>query len=102
MVVCNRFSKISHFIVTTEKITAEKLVRLFSDNVWKLHGLLESVILNRGPQFVAGLIKELNKILEIETKLLTAFYPQTNKQTERSNQELEQYLRIYIDHRQGN
>ena len=88
--------------MTTEKITAEKLVRLFSDNVWKLHGLLESVILNRGPQFVAGLMKELNKILEIETKLLTAFYPQTNKQIERSNQELEQYLRIYIDHRQGN
>jgi len=55
----------SHFIVTTEKIMGKKLVRLFKDNVWKLHGLPESVISDRGPQFAAGLIKELNKMLEI-------------------------------------
>jgi len=74
LVVYDRFSKISHFIVITEKITVEGLVRLFSNNIWKLHRLLKSVILNRGPQFVARLMKELNKILGIETKLLTAFY----------------------------
>ena len=51
---------------------------------------------------MAGLTKKLNKILGIETKLLTAFYPQTDKQIERTNQELEQYSRIYIDHRQNN
>jgi len=44
--------------------------------------------------------KKLNKILGIETKLLTSFYPQTDSQTERMNQELEQYLRFFIDHRQ--
>ena len=52
----------------------------------------ESIILDRGPQFVAGLIKELNEMLDIKTKLSTAFYPQTDRQTERMNQELEQYL----------
>jgi len=45
-------------------------------------------------------MKELNRMLEIETKLLTAFYPQTDGQTEQMNQELEQYLRFFIDHRQ--
>jgi len=45
-------------------------------------------------------MRELNKILGIKSKLSTAFYPQTDEQTERVNQELEQYLRMFIDHRQ--
>ena len=49
LVLCDRFSKMSHFIVTTEKITVEELARLFRDNIWKLHRLLESMILDRGP-----------------------------------------------------
>ena len=91
-----------HFIATTEKIIVEELVRLFRDNVQKLHGLLESVILDRGPQFIAELMKELNEILGIEMKLFTAFHLQTGEQIERTNQELEQYLRMYINHRQNN
>ena len=47
-----------------------------------------------------GMIKELNNLLEIQMKLSTAYYPQTDGQTERINQELEQYLRVFIDHRQ--
>ena len=102
LVVCDRFSKMSHFVATTEKTTAEGLARLFRDNVWKLHGLPESMISDRGPQFAAGLMKKLNKMLGIETKLSTAYHPQTDGQTERTNQELEQYLKIYINHRQNN
>jgi len=64
-----------HFILTTEKTIAERLARLFRDNVWKLHGLPESIILDRGPQFVVGLMQELNRILGIKSKILTAFYP---------------------------
>jgi len=85
LVVCDRFSKISHFVATTEKTTAEGLVRLFRDNMWKLYGLLESIISDRGLQFAVGLTKELNKMLEIETKLSTAYHPQTDGQTERTN-----------------
>ena len=55
---------------------------------------------DREPQFVAGLTKELNKMLGIETRLSTAFHPQTDGQTEQMNQELEQYLRFFIEHRQ--
>jgi len=56
--------------------------------------------LDRGPQFAARLIRELNEMLGIKSKLLIVFYPQTNRQTKRVNQELEQYLRMSIDHRQ--
>jgi len=89
-----------HFIPTTEKTLAEGLARLFRDNVWKLHSLPESIISDRGPQFAAGLMKELNEMLGIKSKLSMAFHPQTDGQTERVNQELEQYLRMFIDHRQ--
>jgi len=83
-----------------EKTLVEGLARLFRNNVWKLHGLPESIISDRGLQFVAGLMKELNKILGIKSKLSTVFHPQTDGQTERVNQELEQYLRMFINHRQ--
>ena len=102
LVVCDRFSKMSHFVATTEKTMAEGLARLFRDNVWKLYGLLESVILDRGLQFAAGLTRELNKMLGIETKLSTAYHPETDGQTERIIQELEQYLRMYVNYRQNN
>ena len=100
LVVVNRLTKMVYFRPTTEKTLAERLVRLFRDNMWKLHGLLESIILDRGPQFVAGLMRELNRMLGIKSKLSMVFYPQTDGQTERMNQELEQYLRMFIDHRQ--
>ena len=76
-------------MVTTEGISAEELARLFRDNVWKLHGLPESMVSDKGPQFAAKMTKELNKMLVIETKLLTSFHPQTDGQTEQMNQELE-------------
>jgi len=100
LVVVDRFTKMAHFIPTTEKTSTEGLAQLFRDNIWKLHGLLDSIISDRGPQFAAGIMKELNQMLGIDTKLSTAFYPQTNRQTERINQELEQYLRMFIDNRQ--
>jgi len=85
LVVCDRFLKISHFVAITEKIIVERLAKLFRDNMWKLYRLLKSVILNRGPRFSIGLIKELNKILGIETKLSIAYHPQIDRQMERTN-----------------
>ena len=65
-----------------------------------MHKLPESVVSDRGPQFTAELTKELNRMLGIETKLLTAFHSQTDGQTKWINQKLEQYLWFFIDHRQ--
>jgi len=100
LVVCDRLSKMIHFVAMTEETLAERLARLFWDNVWKLHGLPESVVLDRGPQFAAELTRELNRMLGIETRLSTALHPQTDGQIERMNQELEQYLRFFVEHRQ--
>jgi len=80
LVVCDRMTKMVHFVPTTEKTSAEGVVRLFQDNIWKLHGLPESIIMDRGAQFVAGMIKELNCMLGI--KLSMAYHPQTDSQTE--------------------
>jgi len=57
---------------------------------------------DRGPQFAAELTKELNRMLGIETKLSAAFHPQMDGQIEQMNQELEQYLQFFVDHRQKN
>ena len=81
LVVYNRLSKMIHFMAMTEGTSAEGLAKLFRDNIWKLHRLPESIVLDRGPQFAVELTKELNRMLGIETKLLTAFHPQIDRQT---------------------
>ena len=58
------------------------------------------MVSDREPQFVAELTKELNRMLGIETRLSTVFHSQTDGQMERINQELEQYLRFFVDYRQ--
>jgi len=69
----------AHFIATIEKTSAEGLAKLFQDHVWKLHGLLESIISDRKVQFVVEMMRELNNLLGIQTKLSTAYHPQTDR-----------------------
>jgi len=85
LVVCDRLSKMTHFVATIEGTLVEELVKLFRDNVWKLHGLPESIVSDRGLQFAVEMMKELNKMLGIEMKLSTSYYPQIDEQTERMN-----------------
>jgi len=85
LVVCDRLSKITYFVITTEETSAEGLAMFFRDNMWKLHGLPESIVLDRGLQFAAEITRELNRILGIETKLLTAFHSQMDGQIEHMN-----------------
>src|SRR6202023_2200998 len=98
---CCHHTKQAHVIPTTTTTLARGLATLFRDNVWKLHGIPETALSDRGPQFAAEFMRELNDILGIKTKLSTAYHPQTDRQTERVNQEIEQYLRMFISHRQN-
>ena len=74
MVVYDRLTKMAHFVPTTEKTLAEGVMRLFQDNIWKLHGLPKSIIMDRGAQFAVGMMKELNNMLGINIKLSTAYH----------------------------
>jgi hypothetical protein len=100
MVVVDRLSKMMHAIPTNKTVTSEGVARHFRDHVWKLHGLPEQVISDRGTQFVSGFMKELYTLLGIKMAPSTAYHPQTDGQTERVNQEIEQYLRVFVNHRQ--
>jgi len=100
MAVVDSVGKWSHFIETVTTITAAGAANLYLRNVWKLHGLPRKVISDRGPQFVALFMKELYRLLGIEAASSTAYHPQTDGQTERVNQELEQYIRIFVGERQ--
>jgi len=64
LALCNRLSKIVHFIATIEEILVKGLVRLFRDNIWNLYRLPESMISDRELQFAVELMKKLNKISE--------------------------------------
>jgi hypothetical protein len=76
-------------------ITAKGVAHLFHKNVFKHFGLYDKIISDRGPQFALKLAKELGRLLDYQVALSTAYHPQTDRQTEWLNQELEMYLQIY-------
>jgi len=82
LVVCNKLSKITHFMATTEETSVEELARLVRDNIWKLYRLLESIVSDRSLQFAVKITKKLNNILKFKMKLSMSFHAQTNGQTE--------------------
>jgi len=100
MVAVDSAGKCSHFVETVTTVTAAGAANLYLRNIWKLHGLPRKVVSDCGPQFVAAFMKELYRLLGIEAATSTAYHPQTDGQTERVNQELEQYLRLFVGERQ--
>jgi len=97
MTVMDVVSKRVHFIPTHTTVTAEGAARLFLHYVWKLHGLPKCVISNCRPQFVALFTKELYRLLGIRVSSSTAWHPQTDGQTEHVNQELDQFLHLFVN-----
>jgi hypothetical protein len=101
VVVC-RYTKMAHFIPCRTEIDAAKTAQLFIDHVFRLHGTPDEIISDRGPQFASKFWKTFFDQLSTNIKLSTAFHPQTDGQSERTNQTLEQYLRCFIDYQQTN
>ena len=98
----DRHSKAIILSPCNKTITAEQTSQLLLDNMWKCTGFPEAIISDRGPQFTAQVIQELWRKLGIKQKLSTAFHPQTDRESEQVNQEIEQYLRICSNFQQDN
>ncbi|MBW0545782.1 hypothetical protein O181_085497 [Austropuccinia psidii MF-1] len=100
LVVVDRFSKMAILIPTYGSITALDLAQIFISNVFSKHGLPVSTVSDRGSLFVSSFWTQLFKQLKISRDLSTAFHPETDGQTERVYQILEQYLRMYVSYHQ--
>ena len=85
LMVYNRLSKITYFVAITEEMLVEELARFFRDNIWKLYRLSESIVSDRGLQFVTKMTKKLNRMLRIKTRLSTLYHSQTDGQTKKMN-----------------
>ncbi|MBW0571918.1 hypothetical protein O181_111633 [Austropuccinia psidii MF-1] len=100
LVVVDRFSKMAIFIPTYSTITSLELAQIFINHVFSKHGLPISIVSDRGSSFVSSFWTQLCQQLKISRDLSTAFHPETDGQTERVNQILEQYLRMYVSYHQ--
>ena len=76
-------------------IDAKGVAELFFKNVFLCFSLHDAIISDRGPQFASAFTMELARILGYDLKLSTAYHPQTDGETERVNQEIEMYLRLF-------
>jgi hypothetical protein len=99
--VCvDRLTKMAHFIPTTSNVTAQETANLYLSGVYRHHGLPEDIVSDRGPQFTSKFARELLRLLQIQGNRSTAYHPQSDGQTERVNQILEQYVRIFCHYQQ--
>lgn len=102
LVIIDRLSKMAHYIPISKKLTAAGLAEVFLREVIRLHGPPKSIVSDRGPIFTSAYWSTFAQWLGTKRLLSTAFHPQTDGQTERQNQTLEQYLRVYCSYEQDN
>ena len=92
VVIIDRFTKMIHLKVTMMNISSEGIAKIYQDDIWKLHKIPRKVLSDRGPQFASKFMKELTKALGTKRQLSMAYYPQTDGQTKRINQEIGVFL----------
>jgi RNase H-like domain found in reverse transcriptase/Reverse transcriptase (RNA-dependent DNA polymerase)/Integrase zinc binding domain/Integrase core domain/Chromo (CHRromatin Organisation MOdifier) domain len=102
LVVVDRLTKAAVFIECRATDDAMTLATLFLKHVFSKHGAPQDIISDRGRLFVSHFWSALCQLLGIKSNLSTAYHPETDGQTERVNQVLEQYLRFYINYQQDN
>ena len=102
-VIVDRFTKMAHFIALRDDAKkAEDLARIFVKNIWRLHGLPISIVSDRDARFTALFWSTMCDLLGIKQKMSSAFQAETDGQTERVNQSVELYIRIFGNHEQDN
>lgn len=100
LVVTDRLTKGVMFI-PVQAMTAEGTADLFISNVYRRHGLPSDIISDRGTQWVNAFWKRVCELLGIKRRLSTAYRPQTDGGTERANQEVQHYVRIFVNYDQS-
>ncbi len=100
LVVVDRLTKMAHFTPCSKSITAEKTAQLILDGIIRLHGFPEEIMSNKGPQFASKFWRHLFELLGVNIRLSSTFHPETNGQTERTNQTLKQYLHYTVSYQQ--
>ena len=101
LTITDTFSKASIFIPCNETVDAPNTALLYATYVLPYFGLPSRIISDRDPRFTATFSAELCRLLQIDQNISTAYHPQTDGQSERTNQRLEQYLRIFVDFHQN-
>jgi len=102
LVIVERLTKFAYFLPISESIKAEELAYEILRTVVSRHGMPKTWISDRDKLFTSKFWNTLLAQLGSKSKLSTSFHPQTDGQTERTNQTLEQHLRMYINHEQSN
>ena len=85
VIIVNRFMKMIRLKATTTNISLEGIVKIYRNDIWKLHGISRNILSDRGPQFTSKFMEEFTKALGIKRQLSTAYYPQIDGQMERIN-----------------
>jgi transposase InsO family protein len=96
LVVVDLLTKYSHFIPLHHPFTASSVAKSFFQTVYRLHGLSGSIISNRDRIFTSHYWMELFKLANVKLCKSTAYYPQSDGETERLNQCLETYLCCFV------
>ena len=102
LVITDRLMKYSYFIPYKESINSKDLAYIFLRHIYSAHRLPDEIISDRGTTLTLKFWQSLMQQLGANHKLSTAFHPQTDRQTKRLNQTLEQYLHCYINYQQDN
>jgi len=96
----DQFFKIIRLMAIMTSISSSEVARIYQDDIWKIHGIPKKIISDKGSQFASTFMGKLCKALGIKRAILTAYHPQTDSQMERVNQEVEVFLRHYINYKQ--
>ena len=100
LVIVDWFIKMIHLKATMTNISSEGIVKIYKNNIWKLHGVSRRILSDRGLQFTSKFMKKFIKALGTKRQLSTAYHPQTDDQTERINQEIGTFLWHYMNYQQ--
>ena len=102
LVIVDRLTKQSIFIPTVDTINAQLLTKLFVLHVFSKHGVLSHVTSDRGTEFVSSFFQTFGKALDMKLHFTSRYHPEGDGQTERTNQTVKQYLRVYCNYQQDN